>query len=125
MSEQSVIAVVIALVGTIIGALVGGGTVLVLYGRAVKSILDSPVIIRSLELAAASLPPEALSAIRDTGKLLTDIGTPDATITTTTTTPVATVTTTSTPSDTAPIATTKMGHTSDVEAVPITDRAVG
>jgi flagellar motor component MotA len=90
MDTATVINVVLALVSVIVGAVLGGGTVLVLYGRAVKSILDSPVIIRSLELAAASLPPEAIDAIRNTGRLLEDIATPDSTTVKTTTTTVQT-----------------------------------
>ena len=95
--DNQTLTALIGFLGVLVGGIIGGTTVLVLYGRAVKSILDSPVIIRSLELAAASLPPEALSAIRDTGRLLTDIGTTDIAVKTVTTT----------------------------EAVPITDRAVG
>ncbi len=70
MDNQSLIALITASVGILIGAILGGGTVLVMYGKVVKSVLESPVILKSLEGAFASLPAEVRTAIHDTGEVL-------------------------------------------------------
>lgn len=65
------------------GAIAGGLGVLVIYDRAIKSVLNSPVIIKSLEGAFASLPANVKVAATDTATLLGEV---TGAVTTTTTT---------------------------------------
>jgi len=55
------------------GLAAGGAAALLAYDRAVKSILNSPVLITALQGAFASLPPGTQSALKDTSTLLDDV----------------------------------------------------
>jgi hypothetical protein len=83
MDQQQLATFFMVFLGLVIGAITGGGTVIVVYGRAMKAILNSPVIIRSLEVAAESWPAPVREAVADTGKLLEEIGNGAQTVTTT------------------------------------------
>src|SRR5690242_19642282 len=69
MSQELINALFLVLASVLGGAVVGGGTVLVVYGMAVHSVLNSPVIIESLHGAFASLPAPLQADVIDTVKL--------------------------------------------------------
>lgn len=73
MDSQQLATFFMVFVGIIVGAIGGGGTVIIVYGRAMKAILNSPVLIRSLEVAAESWPAPVREAARDTGKFLEEV----------------------------------------------------
>lgn len=73
MDNTQLATIITAIVGVLAGALLGGGAAIVILGRIVKSVLESPVLLKALEGAFASLPSEYREAIKDTGKLLEEI----------------------------------------------------
>lgn len=73
MDQQQLITILAALLSLFAGAVVGGGSVLIIYGRAVKSILASPVIMKSFEELAASWPAPIREAVADTGRFLEEV----------------------------------------------------
>lgn len=81
MDNTQLATIITALLGVLAGAILGGGAAIVILGRIVKSVLESPVLLKALEGAFASLPPEYRTAINDTGRLLEevtdDVPTPD------------------------------------------------
>lgn len=81
MDNQQLATLITAIIGVLAGAILGGGAAIVILGRIVKSVLESPVLLKALEGAFASLPPEYRTAINDTGRLLEevtdDVPTPD------------------------------------------------
>jgi hypothetical protein len=66
----SLITIFTLLIGILVGAIGAGGTVIVVYGRAIKSILNSPVIMKSFEELARSWPAPVREAVADTGRFL-------------------------------------------------------
>jgi hypothetical protein len=80
MDTQTLGILIAALVAAVVGAVVGGGTVLVVYGRAISSVLNSPVLMTSLEQLAKSWPAPTRDAVANTGKFLEEVatGTPAA-----------------------------------------------
>lgn len=86
MDTQTIGIILAALVSVIVGAVLGGGTVAIVYGRAIKSVLESPVIMTSLEKLAESWPAPTREAVASTGKFLEEVA--GVTTTTTTTAPV-------------------------------------
>lgn len=70
--DQNVVMLIVAAIGVVLGAFVGGGTAIVVYGRGVASVLNSPVLIRALEGAFDSFPAEAREAANTTGKVLVE-----------------------------------------------------
>lgn len=70
MDNQQLATLITAIIGVLAGAILGGGAAIVILGRIVKSVLESPVLLKALEGAFASLPPEYKEAVHDTGKLL-------------------------------------------------------
>lgn len=73
MDNTQLATIITAIIGVLAGAILGGGAAIVILGRIVKSVLESPVLLKALEGAFASLPPEYREAIKDTGKLLEEI----------------------------------------------------
>lgn len=73
MDQQQLITILVGLASLFAGAVVGGGSVLVIYGRAVKSILASPVIMKSFEELAKSWPAPIREAVADTGRFLEEV----------------------------------------------------
>lgn len=57
----------------LIGALIGGASVMAAILISVRSVLASPVIIKALEGLAGSFPSETKELINMLGKLLTEI----------------------------------------------------
>lgn len=72
MDQQSQ-AILMSIAAALGGAVVGGGTLIVMLDRVIKSILTSPVLIRNLEVLAASWPAPVRESISDLGKLATEI----------------------------------------------------
>lgn len=73
MNQELVNAIFLVLASVLGGVVVGGATALVIYDRAVKSILASPVIIESLHGAFASLPAPVQQDVKDTVALADQI----------------------------------------------------
>lgn len=88
MLDQSSASLLTVIVSVILGALVGGGAVLVVMDRAVKGVLNSPLLIQQSQLLAASWPAPVRDFIHDAGTLAEL-----ATTTTTTSTPPGTTST--------------------------------
>ena len=81
-------------------ALITGGSLIVILDRMIKNILNSPVLIRNLEVLAASWPAPVRESISDLGKLATEIT--DGKPTTFTATTGGTTIITNPPQDTLP-----------------------
>jgi hypothetical protein len=81
--DQQMATIITAIVSVIVGALVGGGAALVVMDRIVKSVLQSPVLIRGLEVAAQSWPAPVKELIHDTGSLLVKATDDEVTVTST------------------------------------------
>lgn len=64
----------VAIVGALTGAFIGGGAVLVVTDRALKNVLNSPVLIANIEQLGKSFPPEVRDLLVDSGKLLEKVG---------------------------------------------------
>lgn len=88
MDTQTIGIILAALVSVVVGAIVGGGTVMVVYGRAMHNILNSPVLMTSIEQLAKSWPAPTRDAVASTGKFLEEVA-GVTTTTTTTATPTA------------------------------------
>ncbi len=73
MDPQTIALVAVAIIGAVFGAVAGGGAVFVVYGRAIKSVLESPVIMTSLEKLAASWPAPIREAVASTGRFLEEV----------------------------------------------------
>ena len=73
LDTQTIGLLLAALVSLIIGAIFGGGTVIVVYGRAINSVLNSPVIMTSFEQLAQSWPAPTREAVASTGKFLEEV----------------------------------------------------
>jgi hypothetical protein len=71
--QQSLITILVGLLSLTAGAIIGGGTAIVIYGRAVRNVLASPVIMTSLEQLAKSWPAPVRDAVADTGRFLTEV----------------------------------------------------
>ena len=90
--DQNLATVIISLITAVVGALVGGGTVLVFSDRIVKSILNSPLLIQQSQALAASWPAPIRELAHDSATLIEKVTDAPTTTTTTTTSTAPTAT---------------------------------
>jgi len=94
--DQQGAVLITAIVSVVVGAFVGGGTVLIVADRLVKNVLGSPLLLHNAQALAESWPAPVQSFLHDAGELAVGITTPPdsspppadgSVITTTTVTP--------------------------------------
>ena len=70
MDQQNLAIVLTTLVGVLIGAILGGGSILMIVVRLENNFLNSPLLIQQSQLLAQSWPAPVRQFIHETGTVL-------------------------------------------------------